>query len=332
MKKRWAFPAALMAIAMIAGGQSLSDAHSSPQETQARGYWVDPITGLMWAAKDNGEDVNWHEAMHYCRDLRSAGFSDWKLATIDELEGIYERNAKSRGEIPRWGNIDDHFYTFDVKGKIFLTGDPWSGVQIDDGRGKPSENAWFLNFNEGSRIYDRLQLKLNKRALCARPISPTVAYAQSPAKDRDQLHETQVRGYWVDPSTGLMWASMDNGKDVSWRQAMKYCRDLRFAGFSDWRLPTLAELEGIYDKKTESPGENPRSRWHESEAMNFHVKGNLFITGDQWSSTQIPDDRGHPSGYEWYFDFNEGRSNNQPSGFPYSSSSMRALCVRNLVK
>ena len=36
-----------------------------------------------------------------------------------------------------------------------------------------------------------------------------------------------MRGYWVDPSTSLMWAGKDNGKDVSWNKAMKYCRDLR---------------------------------------------------------------------------------------------------------
>jgi hypothetical protein len=61
----------------------------------------------------------------------------------------------------------------------------------------------------------------------------------------------------------------------------------------------------------------------------WHVKGNLFLTGNQWSSERFNDDRGHPSAYEWYFDFNEGKSNNEPSGFPYSSSSMRGLCVRS---
>jgi hypothetical protein len=42
-------------------------------------------------------------------------------------------------------------------------------------------------------------------------------------------------------------------------------------------------------------------------AATWHVKGNLFLTGDQWS-TQKNDDRGHPSGWAWRFDFNEGRS------------------------
>jgi len=137
--------------------------------------------------------------------------------------------------------------------------------------------------------------------------------------------ETQVRGYWVDLSTGLMWAGKDNGRDVSWRKATQYCRDLRLAGHSEWRLATLAELNGIYDRSANAPG---LAGPGQGRAVTWHVKGNLFLTGNQWSSNRRNDDRGHPSGYEWYFDFNDGRSNNQPSGFLYSSSFMRALCVR----
>lgn len=138
----------------------------------------------------------------------------------------------------------------------------------------------------------------------------------SPAQD------TPVREYWVDPSTGLMWTGRDNGRDVSWKKAMKYCRDLRLAGYSDWRLATLSELEAIYDKSADAPGLSMGSDF------TWHVKANLFLTGDQWSSEYIVDDRGKPSGYYWFFNFNEGQKNSDPSGWPYSSSGMRSLCVR----
>jgi Protein of unknown function (DUF1566) len=151
-----------------------------------------------------------------------------------------------------------------------------------------------------------------------------IAGAQSSTQDQGQAQETQMRGYWVDPSTGLIWAGKDNGKDVSWRKAMKYCRNLQLAGYSDWRLATLGELVGIYDKSAEAPGENPRSRWHEAEPMTFHVKGGLFLTGNQWSANREIDDRGHPSGYGWYFDFNEGRTDRDDPWF----NAGNALCVR----
>jgi hypothetical protein len=147
--------------------------------------------------------------------------------------------------------------------------------------------------------------------------------------NQNSAQETQVRGYWVDPATGLMWAGKDNGKDVSWKGAVKYCRNLKLAGYSDWRLASLDELGGIYDKKAEVQGlcgsvkEGP---------FTWHVKGNLFLSGNEWSSERINDDRGHPSGYNWNYDFNEGSAKNDPSGFPYSSSLMRALCVRRTGK
>jgi Protein of unknown function (DUF1566) len=151
-----------------------------------------------------------------------------------------------------------------------------------------------------------------------------LARAQSPAGDRNQTQETQARGYWIDPATGLMWAGKDNGKNVTWHKAMKYCRDLRLAGYSDWRLATLAELKGIYDSSANAPGlEGPPDK---PRASTWHVKGNLFLTGNQWSSTRLNDDRGLPTGYAWRFDFNEGRSFDGDELSFYTNK--RALCVR----
>jgi hypothetical protein len=78
-----------------------------------------------------------------------------------------------------------------------------------------------------------------------------------------------VRGYWVDPSTGLMWAGRDNGKDVSWKGALRYCRNLRLAGHSDWRLATLTELGEIYDKNANAPG---LAGMHDDVHTNWRVR------------------------------------------------------------
>ncbi|HEU4414474.1 MAG TPA: DUF1566 domain-containing protein [Candidatus Angelobacter sp.] len=153
-----------------------------------------------------------------------------------------------------------------------------------------------------------------------------ITSARSAPEGQNGAPAAQKRGYWIDPSTGLMWAGRDNGKDVSWKGAMKYCRDLRLAGYSNWRLATLAELGAIYDRNTNAPGSAGSGK---DNLFTYHVKGRLFLTGDEWSSERRYDDRGHPSGYDWYFDFNEGRSDNQPSAFPYPHSLMRALCVRS---
>jgi hypothetical protein len=151
-----------------------------------------------------------------------------------------------------------------------------------------------------------------------------IAVAQSSTQDKGQAEKTQAREYWLDPSTGLMWAAKDNGKEVNWHKAIKYCRNLRLAGYSDWRLATLAELGAIYNRNVNAPGLGGPGK---GSPDTWHVKGNLFLTGDEWSSEQRIDDRGHPSGYVWYFDFNEGLPNNEPTGWPYPNT-RRALCVR----
>jgi len=156
-------------------------------------------------------------------------------------------------------------------------------------------------------------------------IVATISGAQSPAQSQSKAQQTQARGYWDDPSTGLMWTAKDNGKDVSWKGAMRHCRDLRLAGYSNWRLATLAELAAIYDRNADAPGLAGSGK---DNLFTYRVKGNLFLTGDEWSGERRYDDRGHPDGYAWYFDFNEGKSENEPTGWPYRFVMKRALCVR----
>jgi hypothetical protein len=136
--------------------------------------------------------------------------------------------------------------------------------------------------------------------------------------------ETQVRGYWVDPATGLMWAGKDNGENVNWHRAMTYCRDLRLAGYSDWRLPTIDELQGIYDASGfAAPPLHKGAEW----VLAGKPKGGLLLTGArEWSSNRVLDDRGHNTGIAWQFDFPHGeRWGYDPLGY---SGSLRALCVR----
>jgi hypothetical protein len=154
-------------------------------------------------------------------------------------------------------------------------------------------------------------------------VAAIIASAQSAPAGQGGAQETQTRGFWTDPSTGLMWAGRDNGRDISWKNAMKYCRDLQLAGYSDWRLANMAELQPIYDSSATAPGlAGPLKK---QRPFTFHIKGNLFLTGDPWSSNYRMDDRGRASGYAYYFDFNSGKPDDDDGGY---SDGKRALCVR----
>jgi hypothetical protein len=60
-----------------------------------KGTVLDTITNLMWAAKDNGADINWANAKSYCENYRGGGYTDWRMPTQDELAGLYDGSVKS---------------------------------------------------------------------------------------------------------------------------------------------------------------------------------------------------------------------------------------------
>jgi len=113
-------------------------------------------------------------------------------------------------------------------------------------------------------------------------------------------------GLWKDSETGLIWTVKDNGADVSWNQARDYCGGLRLGEYSDWRLPTIDELEALYDAKLSKP---------------YKAKGPIEL-GAACSLSETK----NSSGEVWSFCFSYGgRTLGPPSGH---GSQGRALCVR----
>ena len=56
----------------------------------------------------------------------------------------------------------------------------------------------------------------------------------------------------VNRSTGLEWPGQDNDAEVNWQEAERFCRDTSRMGKTDWRLPTIDELAGLYDPAAEA--------------------------------------------------------------------------------
>ncbi len=78
-------------------------------------------------------------------------------------------------------------------------------------------------------------------------------------------------GSITDSITGLMWAAPAPDRDVTWDQANDYARNLRLGGYSDWRLPSRAELKGLW--KTSDPHVNPALGVTERWAWSSEVEG-----------------------------------------------------------
>jgi len=93
---------------------------------------------------------------------------------------------------------------------------------------------------------ERKRLEAEKKKLEVAKLPPKPMIKEI---DRDGQFIAYDNGTVKDTSTGLMWASRDNGKNIDWHDAKRYCENYRGGGYTDWRMPTLDELASLYDKK-----------------------------------------------------------------------------------
>jgi hypothetical protein len=107
--------------------------------------------------------------------------------------------------------------------------------------------------------------------------------------------------------TTLQWAKQDNGSAVIQQEASNYCRS-SLEGFGDWRLPTIDELQSIYDPAAD-------------DGKRHHVAHGIKLSGSiVWSSTP-----GERSGEAWVFHFTFGKRDSTRVG---NAGIIQALCVR----
>jgi len=59
-------------------------------------------------------------------------------------------------------------------------------------------------------------------------------------------------GTVTDDNTGLVWQEGEGGQKT-WEDAISYCEDLSLAGYTDWRLPNIKELESITEDTLYNP-------------------------------------------------------------------------------
>ncbi len=112
----------------------------------------------------------------------------------------------------------------------------------------------------------------------------------------------------TDNVTGLIWASDGNeagcnwGQQTNWNAAIDWCSNLDFAGYDDWRLPNVKELQSIIDYGTISPAIDT--------TYFINTKSDFY-----WSSTTVDDD----ISVAWYVSFYNGYvyGNNKTSNFDY---------------
>lgn len=88
-------------------------------------------------------------------------------------------------------------------------------------------------------------------------------------------------GTFQDTHTGLTWCLLDSrqvlNKCQDYEAAKKYVADLTTGGYTDWRLPTPAELGALYKRKPYFPSSGEAWYW----------SSKLLVTGYHWEAVTI---------------------------------------------
>lgn len=160
MTRTGSFALLAAAVALVAGAPAHSQAPESAPEysgsarfsPQADGSVRDTATGLLWAARDNGGDIDWAGAQDYCRTL-GAG---WSLARSDELITLYRTASSDTQDC--LGMV-----TCYVTPMVRLTGlAAWSSESHEAGE------AWYVYFVDGQKYHFPATDRPGKRALCVK--------------------------------------------------------------------------------------------------------------------------------------------------------------------
>ena len=93
------------------------------------------------------------------------------------------------------------------------------------------------------------------------------------------------KDYYKDSQTNLFWTG-ECEADKTWQQALIYCEELDYAGFTDWRLPNMNELANLINPNKYKPATDLP-----------HTPSKWF-----WSSSSYAG----PASYAWIVDFYNG--------------------------
>ncbi|MCT8986338.1 Lcl C-terminal domain-containing protein [Shewanella phaeophyticola] len=251
---------------------------------------TDNNTGMMWQKTPDYKHYSHGEAIGYCKTLNVANYDDWRLPSIKELYSL----ADFRGEIvnPRVESantpyIDTDYFDFQYDKRMAYIGQYWSSTKYTLEPVHNTQNvdaAFGFNFADGHiKAYETgYEFGTDKQNIhapgnfvrCVRG-EENVYGVNDFVKNPD--------GTVTDNATGLMWQSADDSVRRNWQDSLAYAESAALAGYTDWRMPNIKELQSIVKYGGEV------GSWPAIDTQFFTLSGDNTINDPSWvwsSTTQ----------------------------------------------
>ena len=200
------------------------------------GTITDTVTGLMWQKSDGGE-MSVDNARLYCGSLTLGGYTNWRLPNAREAFSILNLNRLNPA-------LDTNFFT-NSHADYWWSGD----MDVTD-----TTKIWVTNAGGGIGNHPRSETisaggvkSFHVRAVRDFTLPPLLP----------QHYTDNGNGTITDNLTLLVWQKLLAPDTLIWDQALTYADTLTLAGYNDWRLPNIKELQSIADLAASNPAMNP---------------------------------------------------------------------------
>lgn len=223
------------------------------------GTVTDLNTGLMWTKSadinDDGvisgdDKLTYDEAITSADEVTTGGYDDWRVPTIKELysliifSGLDVSGYESDDTSDLTPFIDDSVFEYSYG----LTDE---GERIIDSQYVSSTTYYYdglydtlifgVNFADGRiKGYGETGMDGNDKTFFVIYVRGNEDYGVNDYTDNTD-------GTVTDQATGLMWMSTGSTDTFTWEEALEYAENYEYAGYDDWRLPDIKELQSIVD-------------------------------------------------------------------------------------
>lgn len=201
----------------------------------ADGTITDTITGLMWQKADYG-DISFENATIYTDTLTLAGHTDWRLPTAHESFSIMNLDVTNPA-------INTTFFPKSLA-EYWWT----SSLQYND-----ASKVWVTN--AGGGIGNHLKTETISAGGTKNFFVRAVRDVSTPTILTNRFIKNS-NGTITDLATQLEWQQTSDNQTKTWEEALVYAENLSIDSKSDWRLPSIRELQSINDENSGSPSVN----------------------------------------------------------------------------